>query len=210
MNHRTQELEDRIASQRWLRIAFWLSMIALFYHAIVGVIATYFGLHDDTLALFGFGIYSLVEVLSGIGTAHRLYRRQSEPVKGPDPFEQQVDQLVGISFYLLAGGMVLTSGLTIWAGEQPQTTRVGVIIAAVSVMSIYFLVKYKIRVGKALNFQPIISDAQRTKTCLYLSVLLLVSSSLYELFRIPYVDVVGALGISWFALKGGREAFLKA
>ncbi|MEO0333438.1 MAG: cation transporter, partial [Bacteroidota bacterium] len=74
----------------------------------------------------------------------------------------------------------------------------------------YFLVKYKLRAGRKLNSQPIIADANCTKTCLYLSVLLLISSGLYELFHIPYVDAIGALGISWFAFKEGKEAFDKA
>ncbi|MEM9829410.1 MAG: cation transporter, partial [Bacteroidota bacterium] len=116
----------------------------------------------------------------------------------------------GFCFYFLAIGMVLTSGLTIWAGDQPKTTFVGIIVALASILSMYFLMKYKLKAGHKLNSQPIIADANCTKTCLYLSVLLLVSSGLYELFRIPYVDSMGALGISWFAFKEGKEAFDKA
>jgi len=211
MNTTTQEqINEKVDQQRWLQIAFWLSMITIFYNALEGIISTYFGLHDETLALFGFGIDSFVEVLSGIGIAHMVYRMQSNPNVKRDRFEKQALQLTGFSFYFLAVGMVITSGLTIWAGEQPRTTLVGVVVAVVSIISMYFLVKYKLKAGRKLNSQPIISDANCTKTCLYLSVLLLVSSGLYELFRIPYVDAIGALGISWFAFKEGREAFEKA
>nr|WKN36992.1 cation transporter [Tunicatimonas sp. TK19036] len=210
MNSTTKELNEQIENQRWLQIAFWLSMITIFYNALEGIVSTYFGLHDDTLALFGFGIDSFVEVLSGIGIAHMVYRMQANPQTKRDQFEKQALQLTGFSFYFLAVGMVVTSALTIWAGEQPRTTMVGIIVALVSILSMFFLVKYKLKVGRAINSQPIISDAQCTKTCLYLSVLLLVSSGLYEFFRIPYVDAVGALGIAWFAFKEGREAFEKA
>jgi len=211
MNTTTQEqINEEVDQRRWLQIAFWLSMITIFYNALEGIISTYYGLHDETLALFGFGIDSFVEVLSGIGIAHMVYRMQRDPNVQRDRFEKQALQLTGFSFYFLAVGMILTSGLTIWAGEQPQTTMVGVIVALVSIVSMFFLVKYKLKAGRKLNSQPIISDANCTKTCLYLSVLLLVSSGLYELFRIPYVDAIGALGISWFAFKEGREAFEKA
>lgn len=211
MNITTQnKLSEQLDQRRWLHIAFWLSMITILYNALEGIISTYFGLQDETLALFGFGIDSFVEVLSGIGIAHMVYRMQSNPNVKRDRFEKQALQLTGFSFYFLAVGMILTSGLTIWAGDQPQTTLVGVIVAVVSIISMYFLVKYKLKAGRKLNSQPIISDTNCTKTCLYLSVLLLVSSGLYELFRIPYVDAIGALGISWFAFKEGREAFEKA
>ena len=196
-----------------LRLAFWLSMVTIFYNLLEGTIATYYGLADDTLALFGFGIDSFVEVLSGIGIAHMVYRIQREGAgHSPehDRFEKQALQLTGVSFYLLTVGVVASSLLTIYTGEQPRTTMIGIIVALVSIVTMFFLARYKERVGKALNSEPMLSDANCTKTCLYLSVLLLVSSGLYEVFRIPYVDAVGALGIAWFAFKEGREAFEKA
>lgn len=193
-----------------LRLAFWLSMVTIFYNLLEGIVSTYYGLADDTLALFGFGIDSFVEVLSGIGIAHLVYRMQRGDGTEQDRFEKQALQLTGFSFYLLAVGILASSLLTIYIGEQPQTTLVGIIVAALSIVTMFFLARYKERVGKALHSDPIISDAQCTKTCLYLSVLLLVSSLLYEVFRIPYVDAVGALGIAWFAFREGREAFAKA
>lgn len=196
--------------QQWLKIAFWLSMVTIFYNMIEGVISTYFGMEDETLALFGFGVDSFVEVISGIGIAHMIYRMQQNPNVEKDRFEKQALRITGFSFYLLATGITASSVLTIWAGSEPETTRVGIIVSVVSIVTMYALVHYKLKAGKILNSSPIISDANCTKTCLYLSLLLLLSSGLYELFRIPYVDAVGALGIAWFALKEGREAFDKA
>ena len=198
-----------------LQLAFWLSMVTIFYNLLEGVVSTYYGLADDTLALFGFGVDSFVEVLSGIGIAHMVYRMQRDSATGAnsterDRFEKQALQLTGFSFYLLTVGIVASSLLTIYAGGQPQTTLVGIIVATLSIITMFFLARYKERVGKALQSDPIISDAHCTKTCLYLSLLLLASSLLYEVFRIPYVDAVGALGIAWFAVKEGREAFEKA
>ena len=196
-----------------LKIAFWLSMFTIFYNLLEGVISTYYGLADDTLALFGFGLDSFVEVLSGIGIAHMVYRMQQEGSGGlaqRDRFEKQALQLTGFSFYLLAVGIIASSLLTIYSGEQPRTTLVGIIVAVVSIASMFFLARYKEKIGNALESEPILSDANCTKACLYLSVLLLVSSGLYELFRIPYVDAIGAIGIAWFSFREGREAFAKA
>ena len=196
-----------------LRLAFWLSMVTIFYNLVEGVVSTYYGLADDTLALFGFGVDSFVEVLSGIGIAHMVYRMRiegEEASSGHDQFEKQALQLTGFSFYFLAIGIIVSSALTIYVGEQPRTTTVGIIVSIVSIVTMFFLARQKERVGQALRSDPILSDANCTKTCLYLSLLLLFSSAIYELFRVPYVDSVGALGIAWFAYKEGREAFEKA
>ena len=202
-------------TEKLLQLAFWLSMVTIFYNLLEGVVSTYYGLADDTLALFGFGVDSFVEVISGIGIAHMVYRMQrtgsaDEQASQHDRFEKQALQLTGFSFYLLAVSIIASSIIALYTHEQPRTTMVGVIVAVLSIITMFFLARYKERVGRALQSDPIISDAHCTRTCLYLSVLLLISSGLYELFRIPYVDAIGALGIAWFALKEGREAFEKA
>ena len=203
-------LKNNIEQKHWLKVAFWLSMVTIFYNLVEGVVSTYFGMEDETLALFGFGVDSFVEVISGIGIAHMVYRMQQNPEVEKDRFEKQALRITGFSFYLLAVGITASSVLTIWAGGEPHTTRVGIIVSVISIFTMYALVHYKMKAGKILNSSPIISDANCTKTCLYLSLLLLVSSGLYELFKVPYVDALGALGIAWFAFKEGREAFDKA
>jgi divalent metal cation (Fe/Co/Zn/Cd) transporter len=74
----------------------------------------------------------------------------------------------------------------------------------------YILMTWKLRIGKQLNSDAIIADANCTKTCFYLSFILLASSGLYELFGIVWFDIAGSLGIAWFAFSEGKEAFEKA
>ena len=74
----------------------------------------------------------------------------------------------------------------------------------------YLLIRFKLRAGRKLNSPAIIADANCTKTCFYLSGVLLLSSGLYELFRIHYIDIAGALIIAFFAFKEGKEAFEKS
>jgi divalent metal cation (Fe/Co/Zn/Cd) transporter len=70
--------------------------------------------------------------------------------------------------------------------------------------------RLKIRVGEELNSDPIIADAHCTRACIYMSVVLLVSSLLFTLTKIPYLDSLGALGIAYYSFKEGREAWEKA
>jgi divalent metal cation (Fe/Co/Zn/Cd) transporter len=68
----------------------------------------------------------------------------------------------------------------------------------------------KKNVGKILNSQPIISDSNCTKVCVYMSIVLLVSSAVYELTGFQYADAIGAAGLIYFSVSEGREAFEKA
>ncbi len=47
------------------QFAIILAVITVVYNIFEGVAAVYFGLEDETLALFGFGLDSFVEVMSG-------------------------------------------------------------------------------------------------------------------------------------------------
>lgn len=196
--------------QKHLRVALILSLITIGYNALEGLVSTFFGASDETLALFGFGVDSFVEVLSGLGIAHMVMRMQKNPVAERDRFEKTALQITGTAFYLLTAGLVIGAGLAIFSQAEPETTKVGIIISVISIATMYFLYREKLKVGKALDSAPIISDANCTKTCFYLSFILLGSSVLYELFSIPYVDALGSLGIAWYAFKEGEEAFEKA
>jgi divalent metal cation (Fe/Co/Zn/Cd) transporter len=69
---------------------------------------------------------------------------------------------------------------------------------------------YKIKIGRLFNSQALLADASCTKTCIYLSVVLLVASIGYEVTGIGLLDSIGALGIALFSYREGRESFEKA
>lgn len=192
-----------------LKYAFTLSLITIFYNLAEGIISVYFGANDETLALFGFGVDSFVEVISGIGIAHLVFRMKYSRVENRDAFEKTALRITGTAFYLLAIGLIVGSVLNIINNVKPESTLPGIIIAVISIATMYWLMTLKLKVGKALHSDAIIADANCTKTCFYLSFILLASSGLYEFFNIAYFDILGSLGIAYFAFKEGREAFEK-
>ncbi len=189
-----------------LKKALVLSVITIVYNIIEGIISVYFGMSDETLALFGFGVDSFVEVISGIGIFHMVMRMRSSDISSRDKFERTALKITGTAFYLLTAGLIIGSVLNIINQVKPETTVPGIIISSISIATMYFLMSYKLKVGKEMNSDAIIADAMCTKTCLYLSVILLASSGLYELFGIAYFDILGSLGIAYFAFTEGREA----
>jgi divalent metal cation (Fe/Co/Zn/Cd) transporter len=187
-----------------------LAVITIVYNIAEGLFSVYFGASDDTLALLGFGVDSFVEVISGIGVLHMVMRMQRSESVSYDKFERQALKFTGTAFYLLTLGLIVGAVINIVIGIKPETTIAGIFISSVSIITMYFLMKAKLRVGQKLNSDAIIADANCTKTCLYLSFIILGSSILYQIFGIGWFDLIGSLGIAWFSYTEGREAFEKS
>ena len=56
----------------------------------------------------------------------------------------------------------------------------------------------------------ILADANCTMVCITMSMVLLASSLVYQLTGFGLIDSIGALGLAYFSLKEGKEAFEKA
>ncbi|TFH42925.1 MAG: hypothetical protein E4G96_02365 [Chrysiogenales bacterium] len=197
-------------TSRLLRIAFALSILTVVYNIAEGTLSTFFGYSEETIALFGFGVDSFVEVVSGVGIAHMTWRMRRSPLSGHDHFERQALTITAVSFFILVAGLIAGSILSVVYRAEPHTTVPGIVIAVISLATMWALYSFKMKTGTRLGSAPIIADARCTRACFYLSFILLASSGLYELFRISYIDIAGALGIAWFAFRAGREALEKA
>lgn len=192
------------------KVALGLAIFTIIYNIAEGLISTYLGFEDESLALFGFGSDSFIEVISGLGIAHMIIRIQKQPNSNRDKFERTALQITGFAFYALVFALVGTSLFNIWTGHKPLNTIYGVLISAISILVMLILVAWKKSVGKKLNSEPILADANCTMVCVYMSIILLISSGIYELTSIPYIDSIGTLGLSYFAYKEGKECFEKA
>ncbi|PKP16623.1 MAG: hypothetical protein CVU07_06310 [Bacteroidetes bacterium HGW-Bacteroidetes-23] len=192
------------------KIAFGLALFTILYNTVEGFVSTYLGFEDESLTLFGFGTDSFIEVISGLGIAHMIIRIQRQPGSKRDSFERTALRITGYAFYILVLGLVVSSIFNIYIDHKPVTTFWGVVIAVVSILVMWFLVVWKKRVGHRLNSDPILADANCTVVCIYMSVILLISSGIYELAGISYIDSIGTLGLAFFAFKEGKECFEKA
>jgi len=196
-------------SERLFKIAFGLAVFTILYNIAEGLISMYFGYSDDSLTLFGFGADSFIEVLSGLGIAHMVLRIQRQPDSNRDNFERTALTITGFAFYILVIGLITTSIYNLWIGRKPETTLWGVVISIISIVVMLALVYYKTRVGRQLKYDAILADAECTKVCIYMSVVLLVSSCVYELTQIAFMDIIGTLGLAYLSFKEGRECFEK-
>ena len=190
--------------------AYHLSLFTIFYNIAEGLVSMILGYKDDTLTLFGFGVDSFIEVMSGIGIAMMILRIKQYPDSPKSAFEIKALKVTGTAFYLLSAGLFAGIILNLIRHHKPETTFWGVIISLVSIVVMVWLMNAKKKTGKQLNSEPIIADANCTKICVYMSLVLLVSSLIYELTGFAFADVIGAAGLMYFSVAEGKEAFEKA
>ncbi len=195
---------------RYWTYALWLALFTIFYNLAEGLVSVFFGFSDEALTLFGFGVDSFIEVMSGLGILAMVLRIRQNPDTSRTQFEKTALRITGTSFYLLVAGLAVTAIYNIVTQHKPSTTLPGLIISLISIAMMWALVIGKRKVGRALNSQPILSDANCTMVCIYMSVVLLASSLIYQLTGFGFIDSIGALGLIWFSYNEGKEAFEKA
>jgi divalent metal cation (Fe/Co/Zn/Cd) transporter len=190
--------------------AYYLSFFTIFYNIAEGLISMILGFKDETLTLFGFGADSFIEVMSGIGIALMILRIKQNPASSKNEFEIKALKITGTAFYILSIGLIVGIIINIINNHKPETTLWGIIISIISIMVMVWLMKAKKGVGIKLDSEPIISDSNCTKVCVYMSIVLLASSLIYELTGFAYADAIGAAGLIYFSISEGKEAFEKA
>lgn len=189
--------------------AYYLSIFTIIFNLAEGIVSVYYGISDDALTLFGFGLDSFIETISASGVLVMITRIRNNPAAKRSNYEVTALKITGWCFYGLS--LVLAAGavMNLVKGTSPETTLPGVIISLISILSMLFLIFSKKSVGKKLSCSPIIADANCNLVCVYMSVALLLSSAAYELFGFGWIDTVGTAAIIYFSVKEGMESFEK-
>ncbi len=81
--------------KKWYDLAFILGIFTIAYNLVEGIIATWFGFEDETLALFGCGVDSFIELISGIGIVYMVMRIRQQPHSNRSGFEKTALKITG-------------------------------------------------------------------------------------------------------------------
>jgi Predicted Co/Zn/Cd cation transporters len=127
-----------------------------------------------------------------------------------DDFERTALRVTGTAFHILAAGLIIIAFINVYKGYKPETTFWGIVVSIISILSMWALIHYKVKIGTQFKSQALMADANCSKICMWLSVILLVSSVGYELTGLGLLDSLGAIGIAGLSFREGREAFGKA
>jgi divalent metal cation (Fe/Co/Zn/Cd) transporter len=201
---------ENVRRVRYYEYALWLAVATILYNCLEGAASVYFGAQAEALTLFGFGLDSFIEVISGIGILYMTLRIRRNPESERGPAERRALLITGWSFYLFALGMLVTAGYNLMTGHKPGTSLSGLVISLISIGVMAALLAGKRKVGRTLGSQPILADANCSLVCIYMSLVLLAASLLYRLSGIGLADTLGAAGLIYFSVSEGRESIEKA
>lgn len=187
--------------RRRQRIALGLGWATIAWNTIEAVVAIVAGAVASSIALVGFGLDSTVEVLSASVIVWQMTRDV------PEDREEQALRLIAVSFLALAGYVAVQAVFDLASRSQPETSTVGIALAAVSLVVMPLLAGLKRRNGRRLGSGSVVADSNQTLLCTYLSVVLLVGLLLNATVGWWWADPVAALVIAALAINEGREAW---
>ena len=191
---------DRQSLVRRARLLAWLG---LGWHGIEAAIAIAAGITASSIALIGFGADSLVEALAGMIVLWRFAAARS----GSENAERRAQQLIAITFYVLAAYVGIEAVRTLAGGDHPEVSWVGIGLAAFTAATMPALAIAKARVGERLHSSATKSEGRQNMLCAYLSVALLVGLGGNALLGAWWLDPVAALAIAAVAAREGRESW---
>lgn len=175
--------------------------ITISWNVIEAVVALAAGGAASSAALIGFGLDSIVEVLSATAVAWQF--------SAPDPERREKTALrvIAVSFFALAAYVSVDAILSLAGLREPEHSPVGIAIAALSLLVMPFLSWFERRTGHELGSASAVADSKQTLICTYLSAALLVGLVLNSLLGWAWADSLAALVIAGFAVREGLEAW---
>ncbi len=195
-----------VQMERLTRRGLRLAQFTVAYNVVEGAIAVTVGILAGLVSMIGFGFDSGIEsgaaVLVGLRLAARLRHGEADEAK-----ERRTLKAVAITFFVLAAYVTFEGIRSLVDGEEPDTSVVGLVLLAASIVVMPRLARAKRRVGERLRDPLILADAAETRICVLLSISTLLSLGLYTLVGWPWLDPVAGFVIAAFAVHEGREAW---
>ncbi|GHG44186.1 hypothetical protein GCM10011331_02400 [Flavimobilis marinus] len=171
------------------------------YNVVEAVIAIAAGLVAGSVALVGFGLDSVVEVSSGLIILWQFRHAL------PESRERLALRGMAVSFFALAAYVTVESVRALWTGAEPETSAVGIALAAASLVIMPVLSWAQRRTGRALGSNAVVADGTQTLLCTYMSAAVLGGLVLNATLGWSWADPVAGLVIAAIAVKEGREAW---
>jgi divalent metal cation (Fe/Co/Zn/Cd) transporter len=181
--------------------AFRLEYLTIGWNVVEAFVAVSAGIAAGSLALIGFGLDSLIEVFAATVVVWQLRGVSKER-------ERRALRLIAISFFVLAGFVVVEAARDLVVGAEAQESPVGIVLAAVSLVVMPALAIAKRHTAKRLDSPTLLADSTETLLCSYLSAILLAGLVLNATVGWWWADSLAALGIASLAAREGVETWL--
>jgi divalent metal cation (Fe/Co/Zn/Cd) transporter len=190
-----------------IREAFWLERATAIWMVIEGAVAIAAGIMAGSISLLAFGIDSVIELVSAGVLMWRLTVELRYGQAFSESAERRATRIGGGLLFALAAYVILSAAWSFWtrSGQEFSALGLGVTVAAIPIM--YVLSKRKVKIAEQLGSRAMRADAVESITCGYLSLIVVIGLLAQLLTGFWWVDAATSLGIVWFLVKEGREAW---
>ena len=175
--------------------------ITITWNVIEAVVALVAGGAASSAALVGFGLDSIVEILSAAAVAWQF--------AAPEPARREhiALRVIAVSFFALAAYVSVDAVLALTGVRAPEHSSMGIVLAALSLLVMPFLSWFERRTGRELGSASAVADSKQTLVCTYLSAAVLLGLVANSALGWAWADSVAALAIAVFAVWEGLAAW---
>lgn len=193
-------------SADWLRLARLaraLSWITLAWMGIEGGVAIVAAVLAGSVALLGFGMDSGIEAMASIIVIWRFTGTRLASATS----ERRAQQLVAVSFFLLAPYIAIEAIRALAAGDHAETSIIGLVLTAGTAIFEPALGVAKRRIGARLGSAATAGEGTQNLLCAYLAAAVFAGLAANTLLGAWWLDGVVALGIAGWAIVEGCRAW---
>jgi|GraSoi2013_100cm_1033763.scaffolds.fasta_scaffold22950_2 divalent metal cation (Fe/Co/Zn/Cd) transporter len=187
--------------------AFRLEYITLAWMTIEAAVAIGSGVAADSLILTAFGIDSLIELASATVLVWRLVVELRNGQTFAENAERTASRIGGALLFALAAYVVASAGWKLWTQQGAEFSLSGLIISVLAIPTMYFLARRKLQLANALGSRALRADAVESVTCGWLAFVVVGALVAQLLVDAWWVDASASLGVVWFVIREGREAW---
>jgi hypothetical protein len=192
-------------SPEWLRLARLaraLSWLTLGWLGIEAGVAIGAAVTARSVALLGFGLDSGIEAMASLIVIWQF----TGPRLASATSEQHAQQLVAVSFFLLAPYIAAEAIRALAAGDRPETSITGLVLTAGTAIFEPALGVIKRRIGTRLGSPATAGEGTQNLLCAYLAIAVFAGLAANTLLGAWWLDGLVALGIAGWAVVEGRRA----
>jgi divalent metal cation (Fe/Co/Zn/Cd) transporter len=188
--------------RRLRRRGFRLEYATMTWMVAEATVAITAGLIAASIALVGFGLDSVIELLSA---AIVIWQLRGE-IAGQDR-ETRAVRLIGVTFFALAAYLTVDSIRDLATQARPGQSIPGLAVTAAALIVMPALAIAKRRTGQALGNRTLVADSAETAFCAFTSAAALLGLGLNAWLGWWWADPAAALIIAALAVKEGIECW---
>ena|SRR5271166_3101477 len=190
-----------------IRQALRLEYATLAWMAIESVVAIGGAMQAGSLSLLAFGVDSLIELASAVMLLWRLKVEWRHGQAIAEVAERAARRIGGALLFALAAYVIAAAGWKLWTRTGQTFSWPGLIVTVLAIPIMYGLARRKIVVAEALGSGAMRADAAESSACCWLALVVVAGLVIQALTDAWWVDALASLGIVWFLIKEGREAW---